>query len=236
MVEQQTARRMRRRRRRALRLLGRRLALILLALGAILFLGSRLLGGGPAEQPPDVNLPPAPALPDWVQQDILPVNEWSRPGTPLKEVNGIVVHYVGNPNTTAQQNRSYYNNLASTHETYVSSHFLIGMDGVILQCVPLNEVAYCSNQRNSDTISIECCHPDSTGRFTDETYASLLRLVAWLKEAYGLEREDIIRHYDVTGKECPLWFVEHPEDWTAFLDDVDSLALPLPEPPDKTDP
>ena len=76
-------------------------------------------------------------IPDWIVQDILPVNEYSRPGIALSEVNGVVVHYTGNPGTTAEQNRSYFKNLAETKETYASSHFVIGMDGKIIQCVPL---------------------------------------------------------------------------------------------------
>ena len=46
------------------------------------------------------------SLPDWITADLLPVNPWSRPGTRLCAVNGIVVHYVGNPGTTAAQNHS----------------------------------------------------------------------------------------------------------------------------------
>lgn len=155
--------------------------------------------------------------PDWIVQDLLPVNEYSRPGDALPQVNGVVVHYVGNPGTTAEQNRNYYANLAETHETYVSSHFLIGMDGTILQCVPLNEISYCSNDRNGDTIAIECCHPDETGQFTQETINSLTRLLNWLIEIYDLRPEEILRHYDVTGKECPRYFVQHPEEWESFL-------------------
>ena len=78
-----------------------------------------------------------------ITEDFLTVNEYSRPGIELSEVNGVVVHYTGNPGTTAEQNRSYYKNLAETKETYASSHFVIGMDGKIIQCVPLDEIAYC---------------------------------------------------------------------------------------------
>lgn len=42
---------------------------------------------------------PAPATPDWITADLLPVNPYSRPGEPLDTVNGVVVHYVGNPGT-----------------------------------------------------------------------------------------------------------------------------------------
>ncbi len=124
-------------------------------------------------EPPIVPIEPAIpgeiTIPDWILQDILPVNEYSRPGIVLSEVNGVVVHYTNNPGTTAEQNRSYYKNLAETKETYASSHFVIGMDGKIIQCVPLDEIAYCSTQRNDDTISIECCYSDDTGQFSQDT-------------------------------------------------------------------
>ena len=159
-------------------------------------------------------------VPDYVQEDFLTVNPWSRPGTPLEKIDGIVIHYVGNPGTTAEQNHSYFENLAQTGETYASSHFLVGLDGEIIQNVPLDEIAYCSNERNDDTISIECCHPDDSGAFTQATYDSLVRLTRWLMEEYGLETGQVIRHYDVTGKICPKSFVEHPEEWEQFLADL----------------
>ena len=175
-------------------------------------------------EPPIVPIEPAIpgeiTIPDWIVQDILPVNEYSRPGIALSEVNGIVVHYTGNPGTTAEQNRSYYKNLAETKETYASSHFVIGMDGKIIQCVPLNEIAYCSNQRNDDTISIECCHSDDTGQFSQDTLDALVQLLNWLIKTYELGRDDILRHYDVIGKECPYYFVKHPDAWEGLLNSL----------------
>ncbi len=160
-------------------------------------------------------------LPDWVEEALLPVNQYSRPGDPLEQVNGVVVHYVGNPGTTAAQNNSYFKNLAQSGETYASSHFLIGLDGEVLLNVPLEEIAYCTGPRNVDTISIECCHPDDTGEFTQATYDSLVRLVKWLMDKYHLDATQVIRHYDVTGKECPRYYVRNPDAWTAFLADLE---------------
>ncbi len=176
--------------------------------------------GGGLSQPEGNNTEEIP-VPDWIVQDLLPVNEYSRPGDALPQVNGVVIHYVGNPGTTARQNRGYFASLAETHETSASSHFVVGMDGEIIQCVPLGEISYCSSSRNVDTIAIECCHPDTTGAFTQETLDALTRLVNWLIETYDLEREDILRHYDVTGKECPRYFYEHPDAWEAFRDGLD---------------
>lgn len=49
--------------------------------------------------------------PEWIDQQFLTVNPYSRPGTKLAAVNSIVVHYIGNPGTTAQQNRDYFESL-----------------------------------------------------------------------------------------------------------------------------
>lgn len=152
--------------------------------------------------------------------ELLDINEYSRPGTALEKVRGIVVHYTANPGTTAEQNRGYFQGLAQSGETYASSHFVIGLSGEIVQCIPCNEIAYASNERNADTVSIECCIPDETGRFNDETYQSLVELVAWLMGRYDLTAEDVIRHYDVTGKACPKFYVENQWAWEQFKADV----------------
>jgi N-acetylmuramoyl-L-alanine amidase len=87
--------------------------------------------------------------------------------------------------------------------------------------VPLTEIAYCSNTANDYTVSIEVCHPDDTGKFDDATMESLEALVAWLCETFDLDpAEDVIRHYDVTGKICPKYFVDYPEKWEDFHKDV----------------
>ena len=156
------------------------------------------------------------SAPDFVTVDYLPANEYSRPGTPLEEISGVVIHYVGNPGTSAAANRSFFANLALTHETYASAHFVVGLEGEVLQCVPLSEVAYCSSQANDHTVSIEVCHADEAGEFSAETMASLLRLTAWLCEEFDLAPADVIRHYDVTGKICPKYYVDHPEAWEDF--------------------
>lgn len=155
-----------------------------------------------------------------IDVQLLDVNEYSRPGIESDPITGIVVHYTANPGSTAQNNRDYFEGLKDSHETSVSSHFVIGLEGEIIQCVPTWELAYASNSRNQDTVSIECCHPDETGKFTDETYKSLVQLTAWLCRKFGLDEEDVIRHYDVTGKICPKYFVEDEEAWKLFKGDV----------------
>ncbi|MBQ2996297.1 MAG: N-acetylmuramoyl-L-alanine amidase [Oscillibacter sp.] len=199
----------------------RLLVLILAALVAAnsIIIVSRLGRGAP--------LPGAGVeLPEYVTKDYIVKNPYSRPGTPLTEINAVVIHYVGNPDSSAIANRNYFNNLALTHETYASSHFVVGLEGEVIACVPLTEVAYASNDRNGDTVSIEVCHPDAGGEYAPETYERVVELAAWLCETFDLKaEEDIIRHYDVTGKICPKFYVEHPEAWERLKADI-AEAMP----------
>ena len=157
--------------------------------------------------------------PEWTE-DYLSISEWARPGEALPEVNNIFVHYTANPGTTAAQNRSYFEKLKDTHETAASAHFIIGMEGEIINCIPVEEMAYAVIGRNFDSISIECCHPDKIGKFTEKTYDSLVELLGWLLEEFDLDTEDILRHYDEGGKKCPLYYVENQEAWEQLKNDV----------------
>lgn len=166
-----------------------------------------------------------------IQQMLLTPNKYSRPGIKLDKVTKIAVHYVGNPGTSAINNRNYFEGLkdqipdstgvyclkkGGSYLTYngqkvkiryVSAHFVVGLGGEIIQCIPLTEWSYCTNQANGYSISIECCHPDSSGKFTAATEKSLAELCAYLCGKFGLDPlKDIIRHYDVTGKQCPLYW------------------------------
>lgn len=153
--------------------------------------------------------------------DLLDVNEYSRPGTKVEEVKNIFVHYTANPETSAANNRSYFANLEQTHERSASAHLIIGYEGEIIQCIPLEEQAYAVISRNNDSLSIECCYLDEDGKFTQETYDSLIHLLAWLVQEYDLECTDILRHYDCGGKMCPLYYVEHEDAWEKLLADVE---------------
>lgn len=155
-----------------------------------------------------------------IQVELLTPNKYSRPQTKTERINNIVIHYTANPGATAQQNRDYFDGLKDTHLTQASSHFIVGLNGEIIQCIPTWEMAYASNNRNQDTVSIECCHPNESGRFNWKTYRSMVELSAWLCLKFGLTEENLIRHYDVTGKNCPKYFVEHPEKWNEFRSDV----------------
>ena len=160
--------------------------------------------------------------PEWTE-DFLTPNEFSRPGDSLGKVKNVFVHYTANPGTSAAQNRSYFEQLKDTQERSASAHFIIGYEGEIIQCVPLDEIAYAVQTRNMDSVSIECCYLAQDGSFTQETYDSLLALLRWLLDTYHLDETDILRHYDCGGKKCPLYYTEHEDAWEQLKRDVKSL-------------
>ena len=156
-----------------------------------------------------------------IQRQFLTPNKYSRPQSPLKKVLKIAVHYVGNAGSSAQGNRNYFESLKNGKGIYASSHYIIGLNGEIIQCIPENEWSYATNEANGYSISIENCHPTADGKFTQATRQSLIELCADICQRYNLNPlKDIIRHYDVTGKQCPLYWVNHPDDFVKFKNEV----------------
>lgn len=160
-----------------------------------------------------------------ITESLLVRNNYSRPGG-LNSPKQIVIHYVGNPNTSAVANRNYFNNLSKQSTTYASSHYIVGLKGEIIRCVPDNEVAYhaAHSYTNSHSIGIECCHPDSSGKFNQLTYNALIELCVNICKKYNINpKTSIIRHYDVPNgryKKCPLYYVNNKSEWTKLVNDI----------------
>jgi N-acetylmuramoyl-L-alanine amidase len=133
------------------------------------------------------------------------------PMTAIKPI-GIVLHYIGNPGTTAAQNARYFANVQSK----VSVHYIVD-DAEIIEIIPPDKKSYgtSSGAHNESYIQIEMCHPDTSGKITDATLNNTIWLCRQLIREYGITK--IIRHYDVTGKRCPMWYVNNPHEWDALV-------------------
>lgn len=148
----------------------------------------------------------------------------------------IVIHYTGNDGDTAANNAKYY---AST-VVGASAHYFVD-DKEIIQSVPDLRVAWavggdkwasCSvtgggkwhgKCTNKNSLSIELCDVVRDGKLAPNpaTVERALALVARLMAEYGIPRENVIRHFDVTGKLCPAYWAgkEHARAWlTDFRD------------------
>jgi N-acetylmuramoyl-L-alanine amidase len=179
-----------------------------------------------------------------IDRKLLSVNPFSYPGRKLARVEGIVVHWVGNAGTSALQTRNYFEGLKTQSRdnpkaVFASAHFVVGLRGEIIQCLPLDEMAYHVGAKvytpeaisrfgpypNSWTVGIELCHPAWDGQFAPETWASAVGLTARLVELFNLDPStDIWTHHAVTRKDCPKYFVEHPEAFERFKLDVDKAT------------
>jgi len=156
-----------------------------------------------------------------IEERLLSVNPYSRTGEKLQSVKQIVVHWVGNAGSSAMGNRNYFESLKNKG-IYASSQYIICLNGDIIRCIPENEVAYHAGNRtvNRNSIGIENCHPDWDGKFNENTYNSLVELCVDICKRYNLGIDNIIRHYDVTGKECPRYYVRNEQEWIKFKNDV----------------
>lgn len=162
-----------------------------------------------------------------IKKILLTPNPYSRPQIELNKVTHIVIHWVGNANSSAMANRNYFESLRNKR-VFASSHYIIGLQGEIIQCVPETEVAYHASNANKYSIGIENCHPDWHGKFNEATYRSLIDLCADLCKRYKLDPEEaLIRHYDVTKKECPRYYVRNVQAWKQLKRDVKKALMNL---------
>jgi len=168
-----------------------------------------------------------------IQENYLTINPYSRCGEKLTSIKKIVLHWVGNPGSSALGNRNYFESLkvgkivgydanGKPIYQYASAQYIVGLDGTILKCMPENEIAWHAGNLNMNynSIGIEVCHPDWNGKYSDVTYNSLIELLKYLCAKYNLTSNDIIRHYDVTGKICPKYYVENPYEFEKIKSDV----------------
>ena len=159
-----------------------------------------------------------------VTQKLLSVNDFTRPGTALKKVEKIVIHYTGTEiGASAISRRDYYEAKKDSHnesDTRESMHFIVGSEGEIVQCIPINEAAYASKGDNGRAISVEFCNVAVDGTMSSDTYVSLVKLVAYLCDEFDLTEKNVERHFDITGASCPLYFAKNPDSWTQFREDV----------------
>lgn len=172
-----------------------------------------------------------------ITEKMLTKNKYSRPGKPLSKVLGIVVHFVGVNEQKPEQTVQYFENLKNgTNDTFASAHYVIGTDGNGIHCIPDTEVAYhcgareykagiterLGNYPNYTTIGIEMCH--TKDGFTEETLDTCAKLVSQLLLEHDLTSENLYRHFDITGKCCPKFFVENEDAWRAFKNRVCKLC------------
>jgi len=183
----------------------------------------------------------------------IPINTYSRCGQKKLATRSIVLHYTGSPGSSAESVQYYFSGLArqvntKIGTTYASSQLTVGLDGEIIQLMPLDEVAYHTGgylppvpantpayltytdkitsyilsygNPNYSSIGIEMCI-NSDWKLTEKTITSTAYLTAYLCQIYRLTPEsDLYRHGDITYKECPKPWFDDTSLWVSFQKQV----------------
>lgn len=160
--------------------------------------------------------------PEMIEK-FMKINKYGRPGTKRRKTTKIAWHFTGQHDVSAKNTVSYFSNVVANgyrvngRYIYASSHLVMGLEGEIYHIIPFNEIAYTTNSANAYSVGVECATTGSDDHYTDKEYVSMIKTGAWLAKLYGLDpRKDFIRHYDVTGKICPRYFVNHKSQWEQF--------------------
>lgn len=161
-----------------------------------------------------------------------------------RTVKYIVVHYTAGTTSrsgTAINTANYFKTAKN-----VSADFIVD-DNTIVQYNPDIKNRFCwhcggakyNNKggsffgkcTNANSIGVEICSTNSTGKmqnandksyyFTDAVLKNALDLVRYLMKEYNIPADRVIRHYDVNGKPCPGiigWNAESGSDaeWQKF--------------------
>ena len=133
------------------------------------------------------------------------------------EVKAIVIHNTGNTNDTAENNGRFFQNKVTPSR---SAHFFIDREGNIVRSVYVKRVAWSVGQpskgclyNNKNTVSIELCDI-ATKDISEKQLKSLKWLVKRIKKKCK-NCDQIIRHYDINGKQCPLRYLT-PNKWESL--------------------
>ena len=135
-------------------------------------------------------------------------------GKRMNKIEWIVMHYTANDGDSDESNARYFQQPLNP---VASAHYFVDDDS-ITRSVPDDFVAYhCGAQsyrhpscRNANSIGVEMCDAKRDGKVmaTDQTIANAAELVYQLCKQYNIPYDHIIRHYDVTGKLCPAYWVQ----------------------------
>lgn len=136
----------------------------------------------------------------------------------------IVIHFTANNGDTAYGNSQFFKSAKRS----ASANYFVDENPIIWCSVKPTDIAwhcgttgtyfhrYC---RNSNSIGIEMCSRiNSSGQYyiKENTIDTTARLTASLMKQYNITISNVIRHYDVTHKNCPEPFVRDESQWENF--------------------
>lgn len=181
----------------------------------------------------------------WIE-DLVVKNQFSRPGFKLLGVKAIIMHYTATPGATDENEQDFFDGADGGGSRYAGAHFFIDRDSARL-IIPLDEVAYHANEKPSKVPSLRATAPyykegnanllsigielcvEKDGTIHADTVTRAVNVATELCRHFKLNPlNDIYRHYDITGKNCPAPWVSNP---SLFADFKNRVLQPLVQKP-----
>lgn len=143
-------------------------------------------------------------------------------GKRTKPITHICCHFTGNLGDTAKNNIDFF----AREVTGTSAHLFVD-EIEVWQSVEFDTIAYhCGAKkyyhptcRNANSIGVEICMLDKNGRIRQKSIDKAVEVVRMLMNRYGIDREHVVRHWDVSRKSCPEPMIgENNAMWNEFLD------------------
>lgn len=146
-------------------------------------------------------------------------NPFNYGGKRTSKILFLVIHYTSNRGDTAKNNAVYF----AREITRTSAQYFVD-ETEIWQSVPDDRIAwhcgadtyYHPECRNYNSIGIEICMNDKNGRIRQGSIELAAKLTRELMDKYSIPAERVLRHYDVTHKDCPAPMVDSPALWAEF--------------------
>jgi len=181
-----------------------------------------------------------------VTEKFLSLNNYSRPGYVRAKTKLVVIHWPEAAGASALQVWQVMEDRKNGFGDYGSTQAIIGLNGEIIQTMPIDEVAWQCGTTDTDpasgkiytdfarkyipgctvyghgpgfeVVGAEVCHPDWGGQFNEKTYEAATMWAASMLKKYGLGIERLCRHYDIVGnKLCPLYYCNNATAWEMFV-------------------
>jgi N-acetylmuramoyl-L-alanine amidase CwlA len=142
-----------------------------------------------------------------IEQDYIPRGKLARSGNSLTGPTSITIHWVGPyPSHTPEIVRNWWLKGPDGNGIQASAHYIIKNDR-LMQCIPIYEVAWhCGCKGNYTSIGIEVIPINKEGKFSDRSIETLIYCISLLPKV------QLLRHYDWTKKDCPLYYTPFSKD------------------------
>ena len=152
----------------------------------------------------------------------------------------IVVHYTAGNGDTAMNNAQYFHNNSGLQ---ASAHYFVDEHSVVQSVRDTDGAWHCGGPlesshhplhnicMNRNSLGVEMCSDKVNGKYviTAQTVDRTVELVRWLMDKYGIDVDHVVRHYDVTGKDCPEPWVRDESLWRKFKARLTAPVEPEPK-------